>query len=106
MKTFIMTLSLAAIVTAQIPSALAQDASAKAQEMFTKADTNQDGVLSLEEWKAAGRRDRGFSLMAANTAAMAPPHDGRAAAPTGGKCSMARANMLMFPGAPHHQDRR
>jgi Ca2+-binding EF-hand superfamily protein len=85
MKTFIMTLSLAAIVTAQIPSALAQDASAKAQEMFTKADTNQDGVLSLEEWKAAGRRDRGFSMIDANKDGKVTPDELRAAAAKRGK---------------------
>ena len=38
----------------------------KGQEMFVKADTNHDGVLSLDEWKAAGRRERGFGMIDTN----------------------------------------
>lgn len=34
--------------------------------MFVKADTNHDGVLSLDEWKAAGRRERGFGMIDTN----------------------------------------
>ena len=66
MKYLTSALSLAAAVIAQSPTAMAQDASAKAREMFIKADTNQDGALSLEEWKAAGRRDRGFAMIDAD----------------------------------------
>ena len=66
MKYLTTALSLAAAVIAQSPTAMAQDASAKAREMFIKADTNQDGALSLEEWKAAGRRDRGFAMIDAD----------------------------------------
>ena len=66
MKYLTIALSLAAAVIAQSPTAMAQDASAKAREMFIKADTNQDGALSLEEWKAAGRRDRGFAMIDAD----------------------------------------
>lgn len=34
--------------------------------MFTKADQNKDGVLTLDEWKAAGRRERGFRMIDSN----------------------------------------
>ena len=76
---------LAAAVIAQSPIAMAQDASAKAREMFIKADTNQDGALSLEEWKAAGRRDRGFAMIDADHDGKVTPDELRAAAAMRGK---------------------
>lgn len=36
------------------------------QAMFDKADANRDGVLTLEEWKAAGRREQGFQMIDAD----------------------------------------
>jgi hypothetical protein len=30
---------------------------------FAKADTDKNGTLSLAEWEAAGRRERGFKLL-------------------------------------------
>ena len=48
MKYLTIALSLAAAVIAQSPIAMAQDASAKAREMFIKADTNQDGSASRD----------------------------------------------------------
>lgn len=30
---------------------------------FAKADTDKNGTLSLAEWEAAGRRERGFRLL-------------------------------------------
>jgi Ca2+-binding EF-hand superfamily protein len=85
MKYPMIALLLATGVTSQIPSAMAQDASAKAQEMFAAADTNQDGVLSLEEWKAAGRRDRGFAMIDADKDGKVTPEELRAAAAKRGK---------------------
>lgn len=38
----------------------------KALEFFSKADVNHDGVIVLAEWKAAGRRERGFRIVDAN----------------------------------------
>lgn len=42
----------------------------KLQQLFAKADQNKDGMITLDEWKAAGRRERGFRLIDAN-------HDGK-----------------------------
>lgn len=33
---------------------------------FAEMDANHDGALSLKEWKAAGRRERGFKMIDAN----------------------------------------
>lgn len=38
--------------------------------IFAKYDTNKDGVLTLDEWKAAGRKQQGFDLADAD-------HDGK-----------------------------
>ena len=35
--------------------------------LFAQADTNKDGALSKEEWLAAGRQERGFAFMDADT---------------------------------------
>lgn len=42
----------------------------RAREMFAKADLDKDGTLSLSEWKALGRKERGFKMMDAD-------HDGK-----------------------------
>lgn len=36
------------------------------RERLMAADANNDGQWSLEEWRAAGRRDRGFEMMDAD----------------------------------------
>lgn len=38
----------------------------KARELFIQADKNQDGALNLGEWKALGRRERGFRMIDAD----------------------------------------
>ena len=38
----------------------------KVENAFAKVDTNHDGVLSLAEWTAAGRRERGFKMIDAD----------------------------------------
>ena len=55
------------------------------QAMFDKADANRDGVLTLEEWKAAGRRERGFSMIDADRDGKLTPEELRAAAAKYGK---------------------
>lgn len=49
-------------------------------EMFAKADTNGDGVLTLDEWKAAGRRERGFAFIDADHDGKVTPDELKAAA--------------------------
>ena len=38
----------------------------KARAAFAATDTNKDGALSLQEWTAAGRKDRGFKMIDAD----------------------------------------
>ncbi len=38
--------------------------------MFARVDTNKDGVITLEEWLAIGRREIGFKFLDAD-------HDGK-----------------------------
>lgn len=78
-------LTLVAFAATQGPTAMAQDASARARDIFAKADTNQDGALSLEEWKAAGRRERGFSMIDADRDGKLTAEELRAAAAKYGK---------------------
>ncbi|WP_260928777.1 EF-hand domain-containing protein [Novosphingobium sp. 9] len=49
--------------------AMAQASADKMKAMFDAADTNHDGKITLAEWQAAGRRERGFNYIDAN-------HDG------------------------------
>lgn len=39
---------------------------AQAPEAFKKLDASRDGVVTLAEWKAAGRLERGFYFVDAN----------------------------------------
>ena len=61
-----------ALLAALIPAAAsaAPPTAVEAEAKFKQVDTNNDGALSLEEWKAAGRRERGFSMVDAD-------HDGK-----------------------------
>jgi Ca2+-binding EF-hand superfamily protein len=52
----------------------------RVHQMFVQADTNHDGVLSLDEWKAAGRRERGFKMIDANHDGQVTPEELKAAA--------------------------
>jgi Ca2+-binding EF-hand superfamily protein len=65
---FMTTLVLAGTAISLAQAATAQEASApnKAQAMFAQVDTNHDTVISLEEWKAAGRRERGYAMVDAD----------------------------------------
>ena len=38
----------------------------KARAAFAATDTNKDGALSLQEWTAAGRKERGFKMIDAD----------------------------------------
>ncbi|WP_199556328.1 EF-hand domain-containing protein [Sandaracinobacteroides hominis] len=42
-------------------------------------DTNKDGVLTADEWKAAGRKPEGFAMMDANKDGKVTREEGRAA---------------------------
>lgn len=80
MKHVMMTFALIGTTMAFASAASAQDAAAKGQEMFAKADANHDGAISAEEWKAAGRRDRGFQMVDADHDGKITPEELRAAA--------------------------
>ena len=41
-------------------------AEAQVDGLFTKSDTNGDGLLSAAEWQAAGRMEQSFLMMDAN----------------------------------------
>jgi Ca2+-binding EF-hand superfamily protein len=84
MKRFLITL--AACTATLLPAAgpaLAQGSQGspdKARAMFEKVDTNHDGMLSAEEWTAAGRRAKGFEMVDANHDGQITPDELRAAA--------------------------
>ncbi|UAK23722.1 EF-hand domain-containing protein [Sphingomonas nostoxanthinifaciens] len=61
------------------PAQTADDAPNAAQQAFDKADTDHDGALSLAEWKAMGRRERGFNFIDANHDGKVTPDEIRAA---------------------------
>lgn len=69
-------LSLAMPATAQSD----QSAPEKGREMFMKVDADKDGALSAAEWKAAGRRDRGFAMADADKDGKVTPDELRALA--------------------------
>jgi len=64
MATLLTALMMALVTgTASAQTAASPDqAKAKLAEM----DLNHDGALSLDEWKAAGRRERGFKMIDAD----------------------------------------
>ena len=51
----------------------------RAQAAFDKADSNRDGSLTLAEWTAAGRRERGFKMIDADGDGKVTPGELRAA---------------------------
>jgi Ca2+-binding EF-hand superfamily protein len=68
-------IGLSGVASAQV----ADNASNTAQQMFDKADTDHDGTLSLDEWKAIGRRQQGFDMIDANHDGKVTPDEIRAA---------------------------
>lgn len=75
----------ALLTTVQFAPALAQSTPSapvsadKAREMFAEADKDKDGALSLDEWKAMGRRERGFRMIDADKDGKVTPAEIRAA---------------------------
>ncbi len=60
-----------AIVSITVASpCFAQQQADTVEMIFARADTNHDGVVTIDEWKAIGRTERGFSFVDAN-------HDGK-----------------------------
>ncbi len=47
-------------------AAFAQPDAAKLKQIFAAIDTNTDGVITLAEWTAAGRRELVFRVIDAN----------------------------------------
>jgi Ca2+-binding EF-hand superfamily protein len=47
-------------------TALAQPDDARIKQVFKAADANGDGAITLAEWTAAGRRERGFQRIDAD----------------------------------------
>jgi Ca2+-binding EF-hand superfamily protein len=76
--------TLAASLSAQ-QAQPSQPGNGAARAMFDKADTNHDGMLNLDEWKAAGRRERGFKMIDANHDGQITPDELRAFAATYGR---------------------
>lgn len=67
--------------TAASAQATAEQAPAdKGKAMFDKVDTNHDGVITLDEWTAIGRRQRGFDMIDADHDGKVTPDELRAAA--------------------------
>lgn len=71
--------TLAILIPAGLASAHPSPSPDKAQDAFGKADANHDGVISLDEWKAAGRRERGFKIIDANGDGKVTPAELKAA---------------------------
>lgn len=61
-----------------------EEARQQAQKRFAAADTNDDGALSLAEWQAAGRRQRGFEMLDADKDGRVTPLEIRSAAERAG----------------------
>ena len=66
-------------------AASAQDGEAKAKAIFEQVDADHDGAISAAEWKAAGRKDRGFQMIDADHDGKITPDELRAAAAKRGK---------------------
>lgn len=73
MNTLLMlTIALAATTTAATAQTTQSDAlpsppgEGRTVGGFDAIDTNEDGTISLAEWKAAGRREQGFKFMDAD----------------------------------------
>jgi Ca2+-binding EF-hand superfamily protein len=82
-KRLMLALTFAGLALPIAGTAVAQaspDKAEKAKEMFAKTDANQDGAISLEEWTAAGRRERGFQMIDADHDGKVTPDELRAAA--------------------------
>lgn len=76
MKHLITVLGLSLAALSAVPAnAQSAEQAAKAKEMFAKADANGDGAISLEEWKAAGRRERGFAMIDADKDGKVTPEE-------------------------------
>ena len=50
------------------------------KQIFDQMDTNHDGVITLDEWKAAGRREFGFKMVDTNKDQKLTPEELRVAA--------------------------
>ncbi len=68
-----------AVITPGLASARPSPSPDKARIAFDKADTNHDGLISLDEWKAAGRRERGFKIVDADGDGKVTPAELKAA---------------------------
>lgn len=74
-------LVLSAISLCLMPSvSYAQGSPDKAKQMFQKVDKDQNGVLSLGEWTAAGRREQGFRIVDGDADGQVTPSELAAAA--------------------------
>jgi Ca2+-binding EF-hand superfamily protein len=80
MKRVLIAIGVSAIAAGIATAAPAQMSPEAGKQMFDKVDTNHDGVLTLDEWKAAGRRERGFNMIDTDHDGKVTPDELRAAA--------------------------
>lgn len=84
MRLATLTLAPAMALVLTATPALAQPASENAApvaggKFFDATDTNKDGVLTRDEWLAAGRKPEGFAMMDLNKDGKVTRAEGRAA---------------------------
>jgi Ca2+-binding EF-hand superfamily protein len=64
MKRYLSAVAILALLAT--PGLACAQGGARVEQAFKKMDANKDGVITLDEWTAAGRKEAGFKRVDAN----------------------------------------